>query len=165
MNGGTRFHTGIFVGIDQRTGQYMLYSDDSIKLARTVVRVPNVEKWNRESLSAVKATPLSLRVPKDMEVVFKDKVDIEVAPEQAPSIARQIYLYPTDFIGPNGFGLSRGCPKCDHYLKHNRWGKSNHSAACRDRIQTELAGTDRSATHCRSERSFEQNCLGFEWWP
>ena len=141
VNGGSRFHTGIFVGIDQRTGQYMLYSDDSIKLARTVVRVPNAEKWNRESLSAVRATPLSLHVPKDMEVVFKEKVDIEVAPAEVPTIARQIYLYPSDFIGENGFGLSRGCPKCDHYLKHDRWGKSNHSAACRDRIQTELAGT------------------------
>ena len=43
-SGGTRFHSGVFVGIDQRTGQYMIYSDDSINLARTVVRVPNVEK-------------------------------------------------------------------------------------------------------------------------
>ena len=112
VSGGTRFYSGIFVGIDQRTGQYMIYSDDSIKLARTVVRVPTLEKWDRESLSAVKATPHSLHVPKDMEIVFKEKVDIGVAPEQAQSIARQLYLYPSDFIGPNGFGLSRGCPKC-----------------------------------------------------
>ena len=120
----------------------MIYSDDSIKLARTVVRVPNVEKWDRESLLAVKATPLSLHVPKDMEVVFREKVDVEIAPEQAQSIARQLYLYPSDFIGPDGFGLSRGCPKCDFYLRNNRWGKNNHSSASRDRVQTELAGTE-----------------------
>ena len=60
VSGGTRFHSGIFLGIDQRTGQYMTYSDDSIKLARTVVRVPTLEKWDREMLSAAKATLHSL---------------------------------------------------------------------------------------------------------
>ena len=118
----------------------MIYSDDSIKLARTVVRVPTLQKWDRESLSAVKATPHSLHVPKEMEVVFKDKVDIEVAPEPTPNIARQLYLYPSDFVGPSGFGLSRECPKCDFYIKNNRWGKNNHSGTCRGRIQSELAG-------------------------
>ena len=108
-----RDFTGIFFGVDQRTGQYMLYSDDSIKLARTVVRVPTLEKWDRDALAAVKATPYSLHVPREMEVVFKDRVDVVVPVENAPSIARQIYLYPSDFIGDEGFGLSRGCPKCD----------------------------------------------------
>ena len=32
-----RFHDGIFLGIDRRTGQYLLYSEGEIKLARTVV--------------------------------------------------------------------------------------------------------------------------------
>ena len=80
------------MGIDQRTGQYMIHSDDSIKLARTVVRVPNVEKWDRDSLSAVKATPPSLHVPKGMEVVFREKVDIEIAPEKAQKGWKAAYL-------------------------------------------------------------------------
>ena len=80
VSGGTRFHSGVFLGIDQRTGQYMIYSDDSIKLARTVVRVPTLEKWNRASLAAVKATPHSLHVPKDMEVVFKDRLTLRLRP-------------------------------------------------------------------------------------
>ena len=33
-------------------------------------------------------------------------------------------------------------PQCDFYLKNDRWGKNSHSNDCRDRIQTELAGTD-----------------------
>ena len=68
----------------------MIYSDYSIKLARTVVRVPTLEKRDRELLSAVKATPHSLHVPKEMEVVVKDKVDVEAAPEAAPNIARRL---------------------------------------------------------------------------
>ena len=52
--GGSRFHSGIFLGIDARTGQYMIYSDDAVKLARTVVRVPSLEKWDKSLMSDVK---------------------------------------------------------------------------------------------------------------
>ena len=41
---GRRWHSGVFVGIDRRTGQYMIYSDDQVRLAMTVVRVPEVDK-------------------------------------------------------------------------------------------------------------------------
>ena len=45
VSGGTRFHSGVFVGIDQRTGQYMIYSPTTrLSVARTVVRVPTLEK-------------------------------------------------------------------------------------------------------------------------
>ena len=47
VDGGSRFHEGIFVGIDQRTGQYMVYSGGMIKMARTVVRVPELEKGTK----------------------------------------------------------------------------------------------------------------------
>ena len=41
---GQRWHSGVFVGIDRRTGHYMVYSDDQVRLARTVVRVPEADK-------------------------------------------------------------------------------------------------------------------------
>ena len=37
---GRRWHSGVFVGIDRRTGQYIIYSDDQVRLAKTVVRDP-----------------------------------------------------------------------------------------------------------------------------
>ena len=46
---GRRWHSGVFVGTDRRTGQYMIYSDDQVRLARTVVRVPEADKWCKES--------------------------------------------------------------------------------------------------------------------
>ena len=55
-----RFHDGIFVGIDRRTGQYMLHDGTSVKLARTVMRVPTNEKWNKEMLVKVGCTPYDL---------------------------------------------------------------------------------------------------------
>lgn len=167
VSGGTRSHSGIFLGIDQRTRQYMIYSGDSIKLARTVVRVPTLEKWDRESLPAVKGTPHSLHVPKEMEVVFKDKVDVEIAPEQAPNIARQLYLYPSDFVGPNGFGLSRGCPKCDFYLKTEEQplGKQQplEHLPGQGSIRT-CWNRSWSETHCCSKREIGQDSVGIERW-
>ena len=46
-----------------------------LKLARTVTRVPGNEKWNKAMLSQVSHTPYDLHVPKEVEVVFKDKVE------------------------------------------------------------------------------------------
>ena len=69
---GKRYHSGVFVGVDRRTGQYMVYSEDELKLARTVTRVPENEKWNKVMLSGVRCTPYDLHVLKDVEVVFKD---------------------------------------------------------------------------------------------
>ena len=41
---GKRFHDGIFLGIDRRTGQYILYDEhDDIKYSRTILRVPDAE--------------------------------------------------------------------------------------------------------------------------
>ena len=54
---GQVWHEGVFVGIDQRTGQYMIFSENGVKLARTVVRVPEVEKFSKEALAEVRATP------------------------------------------------------------------------------------------------------------
>ena len=39
---GRRFHDGIFLGIDRRTGQYILYDGNGcIKYARAIMRVPD----------------------------------------------------------------------------------------------------------------------------
>ena len=46
--GGYRFHEGVFVGIERRTGQYIVHSGDGVKLARTVLRVPEAEKWDKD---------------------------------------------------------------------------------------------------------------------
>ena len=45
---GRRFHEGLFLGTDRRTGQYMVHSGDEVLLARTVVRVPEAERWAKD---------------------------------------------------------------------------------------------------------------------
>ena len=77
-----------------------------------------------------------LHVPKEIEVVFRDKANPDVVPEPRPNIARQLYLKPRDF---ELHGLTRGCPKCDYFLKYAQWGTKPHSTKCRERITGELA--------------------------
>ena len=101
VSGGSRFHSGIFLGIDSRTGQYMIYSDDAVKQARTVVRVPMLHKWNKSLLADVRMTPYALHTPGETEVIFKDRVEgADDAPAAAANVARQLYLKPDDFVGP-----------------------------------------------------------------
>ena len=72
---GRRWHSGVFVGVDRRTGQYIIYSDDQVRLARTVVRVPEADKWCKESLSGVRCTPWDLHVLRETEMMCKERID------------------------------------------------------------------------------------------
>ena len=67
---GRRFHVGISIGIHRRTGQYMLHNGIDVKLARTILRMPGAEKWDREPLVKVGCTPYDLHQPREPEVVF-----------------------------------------------------------------------------------------------
>ena len=148
---GRRFHQGVFLGVDRRTGQYMLYANDEVKLARTVIRVPELEKWNKDLLASVKLTPMSMHQPREPEVIFKEKVDKEQQEfVDKPMVSRQVYLKPVDF---EEHGLTRGCPKCDHFRWHDTWGTRPHSNACRDRLVAELSKTaaGHSTWSCRRE--------------
>ena len=115
----------------------MIYSDDQVRLARTVVRVPGTDKWCKESLSAVRCTPWDLHEPQETEIIFKEKIDKGEGKfeEKVPVIiARQPYIRAADL---EQFGMTRGCPKCDHYINYQTLGSRPHSRACRTRITTE----------------------------
>ena len=156
---GRRFHEGIFLGIDRRTGQYMLYSGDEVKLARTVVRVPEAQKWCKDLLAAVKLTPRSLHQPRATE--FQDKVNIEDKEfADRTVLSRQVQLRASDFAEHQP---TRGCPKCNQFLRRRDWKLTSgpHSAACRSRIEAELAKTPAgrirlSAAASRLDRTVEE---------
>ena len=74
---GRRFHVGTYVGVYRRTGQYMIHSGDSKVYARTFLRFLEPNKWDKDELAKIRATPWSLHLPEDTEVVFKDKKEVE----------------------------------------------------------------------------------------
>ena len=63
------------------------------------------------------------QVKKDVKQhALKDKV----------TIARQVYIKASDLVE---FGLTRGCPKCDHEISYGAGRASQpHSQTCRTRI-------------------------------
>ena len=94
----------------------MIYSDDQVRLARTVVRVPEADKWCKESLVGVRCTPWDLHVPRETEIIFKEKIDKGHGDfEEEVIISRQPYIRASDL---EEHGMIRGCPKCDHFVKY-----------------------------------------------
>ena len=103
------------------------------------MRMPDANKWNREALAAVRATPWDLHASKEPEVVFKPSgEDAEKPFEQQETLSRNLYLRADDF---EKHGLTRGCPKSDQFLRRGDWKLTSgpHSSLCRTRITTELA--------------------------
>ena len=138
---GNRFHQGIFVGFSRIDGQYLLYHNDSIREARTVMRLPNILKWNSEEIQKVNVTPYGLHQAPAPHVIFKrgDPV-VEAARADQQVIARQVYIRTSDL---EAFGYTDGCPKCQHELQYgpNRTGRP-HSVECRQRIMEKLRDTE-----------------------
>ena len=137
---GRRWHTGVFIGVDRRTGQYMIHGGDEVKYARTVLRMPEANKFDKDELGKIASTPWDLHKPRDLEVVFKEKKEAtgEVLQDKV-AISRQVYIKPADL---ERFGLTKGCPRCEHQISHGPGRTSKpHSHRCRARIMDELAKT------------------------
>ena len=67
-------------------------------MARAVNRVPQVEKFNKDLLSAVAATLWSLHARDEPEVIFKDKTGVEKTNfEDKVILSRNVYLRAADF--------------------------------------------------------------------
>ena len=88
-------------------------------------------KWNKESLAQIRATPWSLHVQRDTAVVFKEKKDAKQQDfKDKITVARQVYIKASDLAE---FGLTTGCPKCDHEISYGpgRSGKPHSDMQCR----------------------------------
>ena len=59
------------------TGQHLVFDGKtkSVAYSRTVMRLPNAQKFDQEQLSAVAITPLQLHDPAKPEVVFREPVE------------------------------------------------------------------------------------------
>ena len=90
---GRRFHAGIFVGVERRTGQYMFHDGDSIKIARTVLRVPGADKWKKEAMAKIGCTPYDLHQLREPEMIFREKKEeSKEEPQRKVIMARQVYI-------------------------------------------------------------------------
>ena len=63
------WHLGAFLGLGRRTGQYVLYDGEPVNLVRELLRRADANKWDKEALPRVTATPWSFHTPRDLEIV------------------------------------------------------------------------------------------------
>ena len=102
---GRRWHVGAFIGIDRRTGQYMTHDGGEVKYARTILRMPEANKFDRTELAKIAVTPWDLHVPREDAVVLKDKKEVvDDNLQDKAAMSRQVYIKPSDI---QEFGLTR----------------------------------------------------------
>ena len=122
------------------TGQYITF-DEEVVYARSVMRIPDCQKWNMESVSKVNVFPWDQHQKRQPEVIFTEKVEGEqLVGEPAARAVRKLYIKQADVIA---FGHTRGCARCEHDVRYG-YGRTNkgHTDACRTRIMSELAKTE-----------------------
>ena len=142
MHGREDWSGAVYLGRENHSGQHILFDSktETVAYARTVMRLPNVQKWNKDAMAAVRITPWNLHEAAKPDVIFREKVDARPEPEGQVQLARRVYIKPADIAQ---YGYISGCPKCEHEMKYGA-GRSSapHSEKCRQRIMEDLAKTD-----------------------
>lgn len=111
----------------------------SVQYARTLLRLPDVEKWNREKASSVTMTPWSMHkeTPPDVGFPEREIAEGDVRPDAIRQV-RRVYIRQGDL---DTYGYTTGCPKCEDILRGASKSTLNHSDRCGTRIIEELAKT------------------------
>ena len=69
-----RWSTGIWLGIEPRTSQYVLYDhqQQNIKHARTIMTMPSPSQWSKEKIEQVSVTPWSMHERQVPEMTHRE---------------------------------------------------------------------------------------------
>ena len=84
------FSTGVWLGIERRTGQLIAYdpSMEAIRHARTLIAMPRPQKWSTDATHNVAATPWSQHEGSTPEVIKEDQGFGSDRPARAPVVHR-----------------------------------------------------------------------------
>ena len=81
-------------------------------------------KFDRDELAKIAVTPWNLHVPRETEVVFKEKKEVaDDNLQDKVSLPGQVCIKPADL---EQLGLTRGCPRCDHQISHGPTKRRSH---------------------------------------
>ena len=84
-----RWGTGVFLGPCKLSGQYRIYSDGGIRMARTIKRLPDPQKWKPEIIQNITLTPWQVHAAKSQDTNLQKTVDIETYSHQCTRRANQ----------------------------------------------------------------------------
>ena len=86
----TRWSVGVYIGVERRTGQYIVYDHNSetIRHARTIAQVPAPMKWWVERVRKLMATPWKSR---ELGLIHHQPADQAETTAETPTI-RRLYI-------------------------------------------------------------------------
>ena len=127
-----RWSTGIFLGICTMTGRYLIWDGNTCVAARTVVRLPDVQKWDMTKIAAIAQRPWELHEKIEAPVIFREAAETAEAEKAEPMLrnVRKLYIKRADV---EAYGYTQGCPKCGHdlqYAKNTRRAHEDTSWSC-----------------------------------
>ena len=98
-----RWSSGVWLGVDPRTGQHIMFDEDfgGIRMARSLLRMPQPQKWSLEAIRAVSATPWSEHEAREPGVIQHDPaIEPAVRPEEKIVQTRRVYIRQADLVKP-----------------------------------------------------------------
>ena len=70
-----RWSTGVFIGMCKMTGRYLVWNDGSVLVARSVLRIPDVQMWDNDKVAGVAVRPYQLHKPSEPRAILKDPAE------------------------------------------------------------------------------------------
>ena len=142
-----RWEPGVWLGRTWGTiSNRIAKSDKEVVEVRAVHRVPQVERWSRDDLNNLKATPwqwtateesgaAAVIAPRSEEEKAQDEPKVE-NPDYNP---KRVYLRKEDM---EKWGYTAGCRRCQLVRETRSAGGVPHTSACRTRLETCLKAAE-----------------------
>ena len=140
-----RFHYGIWVGVNDASGEYLLLTPGGLKKARTIRRLPEEDKWDGEYVNLCKGTPWDHEGKEAVEDIRAD-IDMPAAVEHkgegTDEGARMQRMRITN-EDVQAHGPTRGCQGCRAVALKLK--SQTHSESCRTRMTKLISQTPHGA--------------------
>jgi len=136
-NMGPMWGSGTWLGINVMSGEHIVATQEGVVYARGFTRRPCEEQWSVEAVAELKATPHSLREPRQRGAAFEHPTEKHPTLEdRAPGLPRSFKITKMDV---QMHGYTDNCPQCDHIRSYGepRPGQT-HTPTCRARIMHEI---------------------------
>ena len=93
LEGRDRWSEGTYIPRDRDNGQHIIVGGESgeVSRARTILRIPNSQSWNKGSIASIRVTPFELHVPKEQTATLRD--DVDKTDDTASDIVRVVRWY------------------------------------------------------------------------